>query len=52
MREEIEKEGGLKLVYIDPPFAVGADFSHTIELNGETAVKNQSVLEEIAYRDT
>jgi len=52
LREEIEKEGGLKLVYIDPPFAVGADFSHTIELNGETAVKNQSVLEEIAYRDT
>lgn len=52
LREEIEKEGGLKLVYIDPPFAVGADFSHTIELNGETATKNQSVLEEIAYRDT
>lgn len=52
MREEIEKEGGLKLVYIDPPFAVGADFSHTIELNGETATKSQSVLEEIAYRDT
>jgi DNA modification methylase len=52
MREEIEKEGGLKLVYIDPPFAVGADFSHTIELNGETATKSQSVLEEVAYRDT
>lgn len=52
MREEIEKEGGLKLVYIDPPFAVGADFSHTVEINGEKAVKSQSVLEEIAYRDT
>lgn len=52
LREEIEKEGGLKLVYIDPPFAVGSDFSHTIELNGETATKSQSVLEEIAYRDT
>lgn len=52
LRQEIEKEGGLKLVYIDPPFAVGADFSHTIELNGETATKSQSVLEEIAYRDT
>jgi len=52
MRSAIEKEGGLKLVYIDPPFAVGADFSHTIELNGETATKSQSVLEEIAYRDT
>lgn len=52
LREEIEKEGGLKLVYIDPPFAVGADFSHEIEINGETATKSQSVLEEIAYRDT
>lgn len=52
LREEIEKEGGLKLVYIDPPFAVGADFSHTIEINGENATKSQSVLEEIAYRDT
>jgi adenine-specific DNA-methyltransferase len=52
LREEIEKEGGLKLVYIDPPFAVGADFSHKIEINGESATKSQNVLEEIAYRDT
>lgn len=52
LREEIEKEGGLKLVYIDPPFAVGADFSHEIEIHGSTAIKEQSVLEEIAYRDT
>jgi DNA modification methylase len=52
LRREIEAEGGLKLIYIDPPFAVGADFSHTIEINGESATKSQSVLEEIAYRDT
>lgn len=52
LREEIEKEGGLKLVYIDPPFAVGADFGFNIELNGETAEKKQSIIEEIAYRDT
>ena len=25
-REEIEAEGGIKLIYIDPPFDVGADF--------------------------
>lgn len=25
MREEIEKQGGIKLIYIDPPFDVGAD---------------------------
>src|SRR6218665_1388574 len=52
MREEIEKEGGLKLIYIDPPFAVGADFGFNIEIAGETAEKKQSVIEEIAYRDT
>ena len=52
MRGEIEKEGGLKLIYIDPPFAVGADFGFNIEINGETAEKKQTVIEEIAYRDT
>jgi DNA modification methylase len=52
IREEIEKEGGLKLIYIDPPFAVGADFSFDIQINGETAEKKQSIIEEIAYRDT
>ena len=31
-REEIEKEGGLKLIYIDPPFDVGADFSMNVEI--------------------
>lgn len=52
MREEIEKQGGLKLIYIDPPFAVGADFGFNIEIGGETAEKKQSIIEEIAYRDT
>ncbi|NLI59541.1 MAG: site-specific DNA-methyltransferase [Clostridium sp.] len=52
MREEIEKEGGIKLIYIDPPFAVGADFGFNIEIGGEKAEKKQSIIEEIAYRDT
>jgi adenine-specific DNA-methyltransferase len=52
IREEIEREGGLKLIYIDPPFAVGADFGFNIEIGGETAEKKQSIIEEIAYRDT
>ena len=52
MRDEILKEGGLKLIYIDPPFAVGADFGFNIEIGGETAEKKQSIIEEIAYRDT
>jgi len=52
IRDEIEKEGGLKLIYIDPPFAVGADFGFEIEIGGEKAEKRQSIIEEIAYRDT
>ncbi len=34
LREEIEAQGGLKLIYIDPPFDVGADFSVDIEIGG------------------
>lgn len=52
MREEIEKAGGLKLVYIDPPFDVGADFSFDVEVGDETVTKKPSVIEELAYRDT
>ncbi len=52
LREEIEKEGGIKLIYIDPPFDVGADFSMDIKVGDETLTKEPSVLEELAYRDT
>ena len=52
MREEIETHGGLKLIYIDPPFDVGADFSMDIEIGDDTFTKKPSILEEIAYRDT
>jgi len=52
LRKEIENQGGLKLIYIDPPFAVGSDFGFNIELNGENIEKKQNVIEEIAYRDT
>ncbi len=52
MREEIEKNGGIKLIYIDPPFDVGADFSMDIEIGDDTFTKKPGILEEIAYRDT
>jgi hypothetical protein len=39
LREEIEAQGGIKLIYIDPPFDVGADFSMDIEIGGETLTK-------------
>ena len=52
LRQEIERQGGLKLIYIDPPFDVGADFSMDIEIGGDTFTKKPNILEEIAYRDT
>jgi adenine specific DNA methylase Mod len=52
LREEIEAQGGLKLIYIDPPFDVGADFSMDIEIGEEHFTKKPGILEEIAYRDT
>ncbi|MEI8148728.1 MAG: site-specific DNA-methyltransferase, partial [Actinomycetes bacterium] len=52
LREEIESAGGLKLVYIDPPFDVGADFSLNVEIGEVSVDKEASVVEERAYRDT
>jgi DNA modification methylase len=46
--------GKVDLIYIDPPFATGADFSFTAPIGEETGkvLKEQSILEERAYRDT
>ncbi len=52
LREEIEANGGIKLIYIDPPFDVGADFNTTIEIGDSSFEKAPTVLEEIAFRDT
>lgn len=52
LREEIEKQGGIKLIYIDPPFDVGADFSMDIEIGADTFTKKPNIMEELAYRDT
>jgi adenine-specific DNA-methyltransferase len=52
LRREIEAMGGIKLIYIDPPFDVGADFSMPIEIGDqESFIKKPSIIEEIAYRD-
>lgn len=45
LREEIEKQGGLKLIYIDPPFDVGADFSMDIEIGEDTFTNKPNILE-------
>jgi DNA modification methylase len=53
LRKQIEDAGGLKLVYIDPPFDVGADFSYELDVgDGDRLQKEPSILEDVAYRDT
>ena len=46
--------GKVDLIYIDPPFATGADFSFNAEVGDdrESLLKYQSIVEEKAYRDT
>jgi len=46
--------GKIDLIYIDPPFATGADFSFKAQIGegGLETEKEQSVIEEKAYRDT
>ncbi len=46
--------GKVDLVYIDPPFATGADFRFMAEIgeSNERISKEQSAIEEKAYRDT
>ena len=55
MSSLLEKFAGkIDLIYIDPPFATGADFKFTTQI-GESELevtKEQSIIEEKAYRDT
>src|SRR5205807_4079714 len=46
--------GKIDLIYIDPPFATGADFSFTAQVGDKEVEieKEQSIIEEKAYRDT
>jgi hypothetical protein len=44
--------GKVKLVYIDPPFDTGTDFSHRVSIGESSLTKMPSILEEHAYRDT
>jgi adenine-specific DNA-methyltransferase len=48
-----EFQGKIDLIYIDPPFDVGADFAMDVALGDgdETVAKDQSTLEMVAYRD-
>ena len=42
--------GEIDLIYIDPPFDTGANFSYRVEVGNESLEKQPSILEEHAYR--
>ncbi len=46
--------GKVNLIYIDPPFATGADFSFTATIpeSDESFTKEPNIIEQKAYRDT
>ena len=46
-----EFAGKVDLIYIDPPFATGADFSYKTQVGDADIEKQPSMLEEVAYRD-
>jgi adenine-specific DNA-methyltransferase len=49
-----EFAGKMNLIYIDPPFATGADFAFDVEIGDDdiALTKEHSAIEEKAYRDT
>ncbi|MBI2166155.1 MAG: site-specific DNA-methyltransferase [Chloroflexi bacterium] len=47
-----EFAGKVDLIYIDPPFDTGADFSFQVQVDGEGFTKEPSIIEQKAYRDT
>ncbi len=49
-----EFAGKVNLIYIDPPFATGADFSFTTTIpeSDDSFLKEPSMIEQKAYRDT
>lgn len=50
-RERIEKAGGLKLIYIDPPFDVGIDHAMQIEVGQEPRTDQLRRMEQTAFTD-
>lgn len=53
LRKQIDAEGGIKLIYIDPPFSAGLDYTIGVSIGDrETIQKSPSIIEEFAYRNT
>jgi adenine-specific DNA-methyltransferase len=47
-----EFAGQVKLIYIDPPFDTGTDFSFRVKVGDQQVTKQPSIIEEHAYSDT
>lgn len=47
-----EFAGKVDLIYIDPPFATGADFSYQAKVGDDEFTKEANIIEQKAYRDT
>lgn len=47
-----ELAGQVRLIYVDPPFATGQDFSFRAKIEGSDFLRPPSVIEQKAYRDT
>ncbi len=45
-------EGKINLIYIDPPFASGDDYSHKLTIEESKVVKEPSAIQRLAYKDT
>ena len=44
--------GKVDLIYVDPPFATGNDFSYDVKVGDVQVTKQPTIIEETAYRDT
>ena len=44
--------GKINLIYIDPPFFTGSDFTVRTKIGGEEVEKEPSIIEERSYKDT
>ncbi len=52
LKQEIDSVGGISLIYIDPPFDVGTDFSMERKIGEESVKSKAKKIQQIAYRDT
>ena len=49
---EIELHGGIKLIYIDPPFAMDENFYDSVKVGGAELEKEPTMFEKFAFADT